>query len=1171
MDWFLKVCAVCACLQIYADATPPPGYVKQPETDAHPPKYEFGYDLKDGYGGSQGHLETRDGEFALGKYYVNLPNNEQKVDYFADDWGFHPLVAYKTSSGTSSMSTQFALGEKAVAALSRQYGVAPPLEILKTKVANSIVAGGPQVLVQGSSGLIPGPSDEPVHNSLEAESYSTTSAPPSEHYSVTPSSQIYQSTPSVSAQHVSGGVEVSTVSPAQAAYSGVSSTQYESNQEGFYRGNFESQKQASISGSQYSGYSSTENSPVPSSGFGNSESEYQSQSQSYETASGSAGYSTPSPSSSGLSYSSPTVSSQGYHESSTVANEHSDHQVTSYLADTNSAIDVTNTGLTQVLPGVRDYSPNTRISAVLVGEGESHYEDNEIRQEYVSSTTPSPPKSFKPIVVSDTGLNPSTLAIFHSNVASSTERYRSGKIGKLYHREGTVDSGYSTHQPEVTSNSLPSVGYDYQSTPAPTPEPVLVTPRVHPALLTSSGNILAPIRAGVSISNGHDEEDCDEKPVKEDESSEPVIEKQEVREEAHYKTTVDIQKSIPFEIHPNEEVSQEYSYETKGHTSQTGFEGVKEDYHTESTAEVTDGDYKKYSNEGYSQQQNPGDVVANGHTGQTDYLSQENNGASYQQQQEYHHQESGDRQVPVAYNQNQYNQNFLQQVAYAYHRLANSHAQQEAQNNPSYSVNAPAYNQPVYVPNRLYYVYLQRYNPYVNRYGSQSPTYGNYQGTTSPGAQYTTAGYNYGQEGLSHGSGGNGQAYAQEYKGQDSYNSQEQVGYSSYVNHESAGVGVASSYSQHNSDESKYNSKVPSNENSNGVEHFQSLSPTPYSVTSSYESSNQASQEYASQLNAVNSAQGVSVHPDNQHVQYLSTSHGAESAALTQENYNEEQSIQHENGNERHQDKYAEEASNEVHHNANVLIKEVPVPQYIEKTKYVEIEKPIHIPHPYPVEYTKVVEKPVPVPHPVPVPQTQIVEKHVPVPQPVPVEVTRVVEKHVPVPHPVPVEYTKVVAVEKPVPVPQPVPYAVTKLVAVDRPVAYPHPVPVPYAVPHPVGVPVPHLVPYPHVVPVPVKDYRPVYIYRKSTGGRLLHREFPHAKYGKSSPAFRPSQPVFNSQYPPPSYHVTTYFKSPHGKSRGQPRKLCIEYGGFKPPLIPSVQVDEDPKTTYGPAEQKH
>lgn len=46
-----------------------------------------------------------------------------QVDYFADDWGFHPLVEYKTSSASSSMSTQFALGEKAVAALSRQYGV----------------------------------------------------------------------------------------------------------------------------------------------------------------------------------------------------------------------------------------------------------------------------------------------------------------------------------------------------------------------------------------------------------------------------------------------------------------------------------------------------------------------------------------------------------------------------------------------------------------------------------------------------------------------------------------------------------------------------------------------------------------------------------------------------------------------------------------------------------------------------------------------------------------------------------------------------------------------------------------------------------------------------------------------------------------------------------------
>lgn len=51
---------------------------------------------------------------------MNLPGgSDQKVDYFVDDWGYHPLVEYKSSSHSGSSSTQFAFGEKAVAALSK--------------------------------------------------------------------------------------------------------------------------------------------------------------------------------------------------------------------------------------------------------------------------------------------------------------------------------------------------------------------------------------------------------------------------------------------------------------------------------------------------------------------------------------------------------------------------------------------------------------------------------------------------------------------------------------------------------------------------------------------------------------------------------------------------------------------------------------------------------------------------------------------------------------------------------------------------------------------------------------------------------------------------------------------------------------------------------------------
>ncbi|KAL1124446.1 hypothetical protein AAG570_001072 [Ranatra chinensis] len=56
----------------------------------------------------------------------------------------------------------------------------------------------------------------------------------------------------------------------------------------------------------------------------------------------------------------------------------------------------------------------------------------------------------------------------------------------------------------------------------------------------------------------------------------------------------------------------------------------------------------------------------------------------------------------------------------------------------------------------------------------------------------------------------------------------------------------------------------------------------------------------------------------------------------------------------------------------------------------------------------------------------------------------------------------------------------------------------------------------------------------------------------------FRPSQPVYTSQYPPQTYSVlSTVRGGPHPRSI-RAKKLCIEYGGFKPPLVPSVQIDD-------------
>lgn len=59
-----------------------------------------------------------------------------------------------------------------------------------------------------------------------------------------------------------------------------------------------------------------------------------------------------------------------------------------------------------------------------------------------------------------------------------------------------------------------------------------------------------------------------------------------------------------------------------------------------------------------------------------------------------------------------------------------------------------------------------------------------------------------------------------------------------------------------------------------------------------------------------------------------------------------------------------------------------------------------------------------------------------------------------------------------------------------------------------------------------------------------------------------RPSQPVFSSVYPPHTYRVAAVMTPAGGRGiharSVRSKQLCIEYGGFKPPMVPSVQIDE-------------
>ncbi|XP_050292882.1 uncharacterized protein LOC126733578 [Anthonomus grandis grandis] len=96
-------------------AKKPPGYVAPPkEYDPNPPKYEYGYKIQDDKS-THGKDEQRDGIYAQGRYYVeNGKNSNQSVKYFADDWGYHPVVEYSSAGPHSKTSTNFALGIEAI-------------------------------------------------------------------------------------------------------------------------------------------------------------------------------------------------------------------------------------------------------------------------------------------------------------------------------------------------------------------------------------------------------------------------------------------------------------------------------------------------------------------------------------------------------------------------------------------------------------------------------------------------------------------------------------------------------------------------------------------------------------------------------------------------------------------------------------------------------------------------------------------------------------------------------------------------------------------------------------------------------------------------------------------------------------------------------------------------
>lgn len=93
-----------------------------------PQPYEFGYTSQDAEG-THGHMQTSDGRMVRGHYEIRLADgNMRRVEYFADETGFHAKVM-TNEQGTESKNAADAVfessaltGEQAANQYGNSYG-----------------------------------------------------------------------------------------------------------------------------------------------------------------------------------------------------------------------------------------------------------------------------------------------------------------------------------------------------------------------------------------------------------------------------------------------------------------------------------------------------------------------------------------------------------------------------------------------------------------------------------------------------------------------------------------------------------------------------------------------------------------------------------------------------------------------------------------------------------------------------------------------------------------------------------------------------------------------------------------------------------------------------------------------------------------------------------------
>ncbi|XP_064108689.1 cuticle protein 19-like [Macrobrachium nipponense] len=79
-----------------------------PEYSDAPAQYTFQWDVNDQYSGNYyGHQEQRDGPNTQGSYYVRLPDTRlMRVEYYVDEYGYHPTVTYEGEAQYPSAPAQ---------------------------------------------------------------------------------------------------------------------------------------------------------------------------------------------------------------------------------------------------------------------------------------------------------------------------------------------------------------------------------------------------------------------------------------------------------------------------------------------------------------------------------------------------------------------------------------------------------------------------------------------------------------------------------------------------------------------------------------------------------------------------------------------------------------------------------------------------------------------------------------------------------------------------------------------------------------------------------------------------------------------------------------------------------------------------------------------------------